>query len=538
MSERPAGAANLARANVGLFVVALAALFVRLPGLSIDPLWLDEANTVLIASRGFSAILDALGRDGNPPLFYFLLHVWMGVFGNSEAAVRALTLLFGIASLVAVHAAARSLFPARGGVALAAAALVAIGPLHVYYSQEARMYTLTPLLGVLALKTLHDALETGRARHFAAHAALLTAGLYTHNYFLFVAPVLPLAALVAPGRLGRRRAFFAAAAASLAAALLYTPWVPVLLRQSASGVGAWIPAFWHETPPAAALLRSFEVMGVGGAYPGYLLEIGTLGNVVRAPFLWLAARVAGAILAVLLLFLGVAASLRTRGERPALLRLAAFALLPLAIPYAASFVITPIYLVGRYEMVAFMGFVLLAARGLRALFERTRAGAAAAAAAWLSLSGLSLGAMFAHEPPAYERGIAQWIRDVAKSEDAIVFPGYTRTVPEYYLERWGVPGERLSFPGEIASHLGWFDFAAAVRDEDATRGEAHTLARSLAPVLARGGRVILVGDWTNFGDALRVSDWLRSALVSEFGAPIPVGAAPGLRPTFEVFRRQ
>jgi len=502
------------RSTLGVVAIAILAALLRLPGLGADALWLDEANGVLIASRGVAGILDSLARDGNPPLFYLLLHGWIALFGDSEAAVRSLALAFGVAGVVAVFAAGRVLFPARRDVAIAAAALVAIGPLHVHYSQEARMYTLAPLLGVLALAALQRALASGRARWFAAHAALLAAGLYTHNYFLFMAPVAPIAALLAPGRLGRARAFAFAAAASLAAALVYAPWIPVLIAQAQSGVGAWIAPFWEATPPALALVRSFEVMGVGGSYPRYLFELGSLGAVVPAPLLWLVARVAAAGLAIV--------------------RLATFTALPLALAWAASFAIAPIYLVGRYEMVAFTGYALLVARGFAALRDRSRALGAVAAVTWLALAALTLGPAFAQPPRAFEREVAAWIGETARDGDAIVFPGYTRTVSEYYLRRWNAAGDRYSFPAEVATHLGWFDATAAESDAAEARAEAESLARSLAPVLARGGRVVLVTDWTGAAPASFAA--LRSALVATLGAPTAVGAPE--RPTFEIFERR
>jgi len=514
--------------------IAIVAALLRLPGLGADALWLDEANGVLIASRGVAGILDSLARDGNPPLFYLLLHGWIALFGDSEAAVRSLALAFGVAGVVAVFAAGRVLFPARRDVAIAAAALVAIGPLHVHYSQEARMYTLAPLVGVLALTALQRALASGRARWFAAHAALLAAGLYTHNYFLFMAPVAPIAALLAPGRLGRARAFAFAAAASLAAALVYAPWIPVLIAQAQSGVGAWIAPFWEATPPALALVRSFEVMGVGGSYPRYLFELGSLGAVVPAPLLWLVARVAAAGLAIGAIALALGAALRRADERDAIVRLATFTALPLALAWAASFAIAPIYLVGRYEMVAFTGYALLVARGFAALRDRSRALGAVAAVTWLALAALTLGPAFAQPPRAFEREVAAWLGETARDGDAIVFPGYTRTVSEYYLRRWNAAGDRYSFPAEVATHLGWFDATAAESDAAEARAEAESLARSLAPVLARGGRVVLVTDWTGAAPASFAA--LRSALVATLGAPTAVGAPE--RPTFEIFERR
>src|SRR5262245_39832042 len=56
-----------------------------------DTLWLDEACTVLTASQSPGGIIQALHEDGNPPLYYFLLHLWIAVFGDGEAGLRVLS---------------------------------------------------------------------------------------------------------------------------------------------------------------------------------------------------------------------------------------------------------------------------------------------------------------------------------------------------------------------------------------------------------------------------------------------------------------
>src|SRR5271165_2323093 len=59
-------------------------------------LWLDEANTVGIAAHSLGAIPGVLRAGGGAPLYFVLLHVWMQMFGSSETAVRALSVLFGV----------------------------------------------------------------------------------------------------------------------------------------------------------------------------------------------------------------------------------------------------------------------------------------------------------------------------------------------------------------------------------------------------------------------------------------------------------
>src|ERR1700732_901445 len=52
--------------------------------------WMDEASTPGIASHSPGAIPGLLRHDGSPPVFYFLLHFWIQVFGTGEAATHAL----------------------------------------------------------------------------------------------------------------------------------------------------------------------------------------------------------------------------------------------------------------------------------------------------------------------------------------------------------------------------------------------------------------------------------------------------------------
>ena len=57
-------------------------------------LWLDEALSVNIAKLPVGDIPEALRHDGHPPLYYWLLHGWMAVFGESDRSVRALSGIF------------------------------------------------------------------------------------------------------------------------------------------------------------------------------------------------------------------------------------------------------------------------------------------------------------------------------------------------------------------------------------------------------------------------------------------------------------
>src|SRR4029079_16223823 len=105
----------------------------------------------------------ALSHDAfEPPVYFWLLHLVIRLLGDTEAALR---LLSAVAGAVTVPLAALLLrgLGASTSVALGGAALLAISPLHLWYSQEARPYALLVCLGVGALVRFLQALKTQSA---------------------------------------------------------------------------------------------------------------------------------------------------------------------------------------------------------------------------------------------------------------------------------------------------------------------------------------------------------------------------------------
>ena len=116
-------------------------------------LWLDEALTVDIARLPLHEIPNALKHDGAPPLYYYLLHFWIALFGQSNDAVRSLSGVLAVLTLPVAWLCGKRL----GGRAVAWTMLVllASAPFAVYYATESRMYALVILLtgcGFLALQ--------------------------------------------------------------------------------------------------------------------------------------------------------------------------------------------------------------------------------------------------------------------------------------------------------------------------------------------------------------------------------------------------
>lgn len=136
-------------------------------------------------------------EDVHPPLFFWLLRLWVSLFGNSVAALRSLAAVFGVLMFPAVWWLCRELFTTEQNnqpsklalsnlIGWVAVALIAISPVQVVFAQESRQYTLWMLLILLASATLLRSLRKHRWYSWAIYGGLMTLGLYTHYLFALI----------------------------------------------------------------------------------------------------------------------------------------------------------------------------------------------------------------------------------------------------------------------------------------------------------------------------------------------------------------
>lgn len=214
----------------------LLALALRAPFIG-RSFWIDEGISVGISSHRLTQIPSLLTHDGSPPLFYFLLHFWMLIFGRSEIATHVLPLSISLATVPLAYWSGKELFGRRAG--RWAAALMATNPFLEWYSTETRMYTLVIALSIvgvtLAVRAARrrDILDAGGA--VVAYVLLL----YTHNWgiYLTIVSIGVLAGLA--WYEGDRRLAAQVGAAGAAVFVLWLPWVPFFLDQVNSTAAPW-----------------------------------------------------------------------------------------------------------------------------------------------------------------------------------------------------------------------------------------------------------------------------------------------------------
>lgn len=397
------------RAHAALLAVLVAAFALRVYDLDAQSLWYDEAVTAQVVQQGLAELARWTADDIQPPLYYAITAGWVRLAGASEWALRFPSAWFGVLAAALAFALAQRLFGAPAG--LMAALLAAVHPLWLYYSQEARMYTLLTALGmaagyaVLRLTAVGvTAQVAGRPRPSALERpggtaspaqrrswpgavggerfwwwCLFTAAaialLYTHYFalFLLVGLALFFVLALAVGRPPAWRRLLAEGVVVAAVILLaYLPWLPNAVRRFSQDA-----SYWRGTLKLDEALRHLAISFTTGE---------TALEAQATPLAWIAMALAAVGAAALLwsaLRPRTGATTRNGGRAAALS--VWFAVLYLVAPAAAILALayrTPKFN-PRYLMMASPGLILLYAGALALPFRPRPAGAGRGAAALL-----------------------------------------------------------------------------------------------------------------------------------------------------------
>jgi mannosyltransferase len=246
-------------AALGLLAAAL-----RLSTLDLQSFWYDEAFTPIhVLHPSLWATLRSVAHTENtPPLWYVLAWADSRVLGTGEVALRLPSALAGIATVPVAWAIGRELAGRRA--AIVCAALVAVNPLFVWYSQEARAYGLFVLLGALAMLCFLRALREPTRSRMAMFALSGVLALLTHYFAVFL--LIPMALwLVWDGRT-RRAALPALGVLALVGAAL----LPLISAQGGHGtqwIGRWPLSERLEAIP------QYYLTGYSGAPLGHGVEL-------------------------------------------------------------------------------------------------------------------------------------------------------------------------------------------------------------------------------------------------------------------------
>lgn len=251
---------------LGLILIGATAL--RIYQVGHTALWLDEYYSIdLAAGRGYwlnniapnvlmrfgelpargntGDVLEGMLQTNHPPLYFLVLHAWMNFFGEADAAVRSLSVVFSILAILLLFDTARLLH--GKATAFWAAAIMALASEQIIYAQEARSYTMLLALTLGACDALVRIEKNGFGRKRIAALGLCAAGMMLTRYLAI--PLIVVFAVYAALRLRGRTRKLSLAALAIASAVFAAAWGPFI--------------WWQHTDAAAKLAWQISGEGAG-----------------------------------------------------------------------------------------------------------------------------------------------------------------------------------------------------------------------------------------------------------------------------------
>jgi len=429
----------------GLLFLLLLAFAVRLPGLTAQSLWRDEVDALRFSQESLGTLLGNFSRPGwNGPLYYLLLRVWVSLAGQTEFALRYLSLLLSVLGVAALYRLGRTWFdPLLGGVA---ALLMACSPYMTWYAQETKMYALLSPLVIGVLYAYRRALES----HNRLLWGLVVAGTWVlmgaHVMGVLLVPLLVvLLALWWPlVRDGGRKQAAIGLGLCLLPALVALPWAWRMLWNGGSIGHAFVPLSKMVTTMLYAFGRG--ITDTGGLWPVGLVILFALAGSLLWPDVYKlldAPRSVG----------WLARRRREIGEPAYVLALWAWLLVPLLGLLVVSLRV-PMF-VDRYLIWIGPALFMLIARGYDQLRKRMSFLATLCLVALLALNGWALVVQSTTPIKSDFRGAAAYMRTQRQPGEPILFHiSYVRDTFEYYFgpvlsAADGIPTDEQTTPESV-----------------------------------------------------------------------------------------
>lgn len=255
------------RASSGAWLLGIMALGValRLYHLGTWGLGMDEAYSANVATRSLHDLVNFIVVDDfHPPLYYAFLHFWRMVSTN-EVWLRIPSVIFGVLTIWVIYTLGTRLVDHRVG--LLSAGILAISPLHIWHSQEVRMYSLLFLLSTASLYFFVRILEGGTLGEWIGYITSTSLALYT-DYGGFVILAGENLAIIALLALRYRVPLAAWVGAQAVVFVAFLPW-GVSLLGAVSRAATWMDV--RHIAPASVQQFAFTL----SAFTSHFLPMGT-----------------------------------------------------------------------------------------------------------------------------------------------------------------------------------------------------------------------------------------------------------------------
>lgn len=379
-----------------LTLIVILGAILRLHHFNLSAIWNDEAYSANILSNNFLNLWSATFDTANNPTFIYFLKIWSELFGTSALALRAMSIFFSLLSIIGIYYLGKLLFGKITG--FWASFLLSVSHINIFYSNEARPYSLLILLTILSYYFFSSLILGQKKMKLNFFYILLTTlGLYVHPWFFFLLPAQLLTVFIVNRAETKKILICQLICLVISAPLLYK-----ISGLVSAGENTWIPL-----PTIKTLIETFNYFTYG-AQGFYILLI--------------------------LLISGYLLFKRSKEKNKNIF----IALNLLIIPLFFGFIISkffPMYFPGRHEAEVLVGFILVLSYMISKIKVKLLC---LVVIIVLIFSAFSIAAKEKKEILLYkndEKKAAEFLVKNAGDNDLLVFMNLNKNTFDYYLPR-------------------------------------------------------------------------------------------------------
>lgn len=405
---------RLTRNELILLAILSLSLFLRIYDLASESLWFDEGDAIRVAHLNLPKIVEVHSQGNHAPLYYFILHYWINLFGDSEFSTRFLSVIFGFFAIFMIYKVGSLIFDKEVGIL--SSLILGLSVFHIHYSQEVKMYSLMPLLTLLSIYFFIKLLEEKSLITSSGYILSSILLMYTHVYGLFIimGQNIYLVALFLLSKELYKLNFGRWILLQAILVALFAPWIRILIGQ----ISVVQNGFWIPVPSMLTILRTFFVYSEGSVLLFFLfITLSYITIITSFPISF--------------------TILKVFYEKPnpnKINLLLAWLLTPIVFPFIISQFSQPIYF-SRYTIGASLAFYLLVAYGIRNIKYTYVKLVIITIVIVFSL--VNVWGYYTEVNKEQWRNVANYIDTNAQPGDLLLFsPGYCQTmIFDYYSKR-------------------------------------------------------------------------------------------------------
>lgn len=413
--------------------------------------WGDEAGVANLVSEPFSRLYKTAILDAHPLAYAYLIKMWSVLFGNSETAMRGFSAFFGLLMIIFIYPIGKYIY--NKSVGILASFLLSTNYFFIWFGIQNKVYTLAAFANLMSCYFFIKIIREPSKKHLVFYSVFTLLGAYSHPWsiLVFISQIMILL-LLGRNLKNFKRVLFSQ---TIISALLI-PDLFISLYQSKLGANGWI-----EKTVFFDIFRSFGFLSYGSAALYAIISI------------------------IAALFFANRRFIRKikieKQEAVSNLIIGSCFILPLILALLISR-FSPVYAVGRYEMVVLPLFILFLANFWSKIEDKHIIFAAIPLLIFFAYKNVASDRETIESYASDDRKISAQLLGEIGNDEIVIATDLSFSTFKFYFSRLDKNGKNfkfISYPAEISAHPGWKNMNEMLKNKEKYENEAIDLTNRL-----------------------------------------------------------